>query len=343
MAAWRDPFGGVGDQENLFAGEGGPRVPGAGAMFERFVMPPFSVLNANGGEWRKRKARWLGLGFEGAAGRKDDLCFSGWDASRPEYSWIGGLTNTSVFDPVLCELSYRWFCPAGGTVLDPFSGGVTRGLVAAALGLDYVGVDIRDEQVEENLLQWCAIGAPDWGCPVWVVGDGSHPAEAASGEYDFLYTCPPYWNLEHYSDDPADLSNMGWAEFGERYTAGIVEACGLLCPDRFAAYVVGEVRDPDLRGCYRSLLALTVAAFAEAGCGLYNEAVFVAATGSLPVRASRTFSVSRKLGNQHQFLLVFVKGDPKRAHAACGEVAAFDYDEVPKELVQTKTALKEWA
>src|SRR6185503_17594097 len=25
--------------------------------------------------------------------------------------------GTSIFDPVLCELAYRWFCPPGGTVL----------------------------------------------------------------------------------------------------------------------------------------------------------------------------------------------------------------------------------
>ena len=32
------------------------------------------------------------------------------------------VSGTSIFDPVLCELVYRWFCPAGGAVLDPFAG-----------------------------------------------------------------------------------------------------------------------------------------------------------------------------------------------------------------------------
>lgn len=26
-------------------------------------------------------------------------------------------SGTSIFDPVLCEIAYRWFCPPGGTVL----------------------------------------------------------------------------------------------------------------------------------------------------------------------------------------------------------------------------------
>ncbi|MFT7593218.1 MAG: hypothetical protein ACI8R4_000531 [Paracoccaceae bacterium] len=36
-------------------------------------------------------------------------------------------SGTSIFDPVLCEIAYRWFCPQGGTVLDPFAGGSVRG------------------------------------------------------------------------------------------------------------------------------------------------------------------------------------------------------------------------
>ena len=40
-------------------------------------------------------------------------------------------SGTSVFDPVLCEVAYRWFSPPGGHVLDPFAGGSVRGILAA--------------------------------------------------------------------------------------------------------------------------------------------------------------------------------------------------------------------
>jgi DNA modification methylase len=49
----------------------------------------------------------------------------------------------------LCEIAYRWFCPPGGTVLDPFAGGSVRGIVAAKLGRRYFGVDLRAEQVAD--------------------------------------------------------------------------------------------------------------------------------------------------------------------------------------------------
>ena len=58
--------------------------------------------------------------------------------------------GTSIFDPVLCELIYRWFAPKAGVVLDPFAGGSVRGIVAARLGLTYVGIDLRAEQVAAN-------------------------------------------------------------------------------------------------------------------------------------------------------------------------------------------------
>ena len=43
-------------------------------------------------------------------------------------------SGTSIFDPVLCEIAYRWFCPPDGMVLDPFAGGSVRGIVASRLG-----------------------------------------------------------------------------------------------------------------------------------------------------------------------------------------------------------------
>ena len=57
---------------------------------------------------------------------------------------------TSIFDHVLCEMVYRWFCPPGGAVLDPFAGGSVRGIIAVKLGRSYTGVDLRAEQTEAN-------------------------------------------------------------------------------------------------------------------------------------------------------------------------------------------------
>ena len=226
-------------------------------------------------------------------------------------------SGTSIFDPVLCELSYRWFCPPGGVVLDPFAGGSVRGIVASVLGRQYVGVDLRPEQIEANRDQAERIcGDP---MPAWHVGD-SRGIDQIVGEVeaDLIFSCPPYVDLEVYSDDPQDLSTLAFSDFCVAYREIIAKSCALLKPDRFACFVVGEVRDK--RGAYYGFVPETIAAFRDAGLSYYNEAILLTAAGSLPIRAGKQFAASRKLGKTHQNVLVFCKGDPRKATEACGEV-----------------------
>ncbi len=228
-------------------------------------------------------------------------------------------TGTSIFDPVLTELCYRWFCPPDGTILDPFSGGSVRGIVASKLGRRYVGIDLSQRQIEANREQATEICAGDRCPPEWRVGDSTGIAElAADVDADMVFSCPPYADLEVYSDDPRDLSTMPYSRFVDMYRAVIAGACARLKPDRFACFVVGDVRGDD--GYFYGFPMDTVAAFRDAGCRLYNSAVLVTATGSLPIRAGRAFAASRKLGRTHQEVLFFCKGDWKRAATACGEV-----------------------
>jgi hypothetical protein len=230
-------------------------------------------------------------------------------------------TGTSIFDPVLCELAYRWFCPPGGLVLDPFAGGSVRGIVAAKCGRRYIGVDLSERQVAANREQAWAIC--DGGeIPVWVCGDAANLASGIDCAADFVFSCPPYGDLEVYSDNPADLSTMAHDAFMAAYRKIIAAAVGKLKEDRFACFVVGHYRDK--QGFYWNFPGETVAAFELAGAGLYNEAICVTAAGSLPIRAGKQFSSSRKLGKTHQNVLVFCKGDPRKATEACGPVEIDD-------------------
>lgn len=231
--------------------------------------------------------------------------------------------STSIFDPVLCELVYRWFCPPRGVVLDPFAGGSVRGIVAAKLGLDYVGIDLRPEQVQANGEQALEIFGDEGCSATWICGDSSEvllSREAIGWEdgVDLVFSCPPYADLEVYSNDPRDLSNMDYRKFRSVYAEIIEGACYHLKDDRFAVFVVGDARGKD--GCYYGFPWHTVEAFQAAGLKLYNEAVLVTPAGSLPARARKGFEASRKLGKSHQNVFVFVKGDPVKATQAIGTV-----------------------
>lgn len=247
-----------------------------------------------------------GLTWVGGSRHHDELD----DTSRKILAASGA--GTSIFDPTLCELLYRWFCPLGGVALDPFAGGSVRGLVASCMGRHYTGIELRAEQVAANKEQISIAAGPP---PVWICGDSVGLSALLPGDFaaDFLISCPPYADLEVYSDDPRDLSTMAYPDFDRAHRAIISAACGFLKQDSFAAWVVGDARGKD--GCFYGIAGDTVAAFRNAGLKLYNEAVLVTAAGSLPIRAGAQFKASRKLGRTHQNILVFVKGNPKKATA----------------------------
>jgi DNA modification methylase len=231
--------------------------------------------------------------------------------------------GTSIFDPVLTELCYRWFSPPDGLLLDPFAGGSVRGIVASRLGRAYTGIELRPEQIAANRQQAQTLCTDPM--PRWIEGDSQNIEKLAGDRrYDMIFSCPPYADLEVYSDDPRDLSTMSYEAFRSAYRNIIQGAVALLKPDRFAAFVVGDVRGKD--GFYYGFPWHTVEAFEAAGARLYNEVIFVPPVGSLPVRAGRQFERSRKLGKAHQNLFVFCNGDPAKATAAIGPVDFGDDD-----------------
>lgn len=227
-------------------------------------------------------------------------------------------SGTSIFDPVLCELVYRWFCPAAGSILDPFAGGSVRGIIASELGRDYTGIDLRPEQVAANIKQGESICTGIQ--PRWIIGDSTNVAELVDpgSKFDLVFSCPPYADLERYSDDPADLSTMTYDAFIAAYRVIIHDCVALLRDNRFACFVVGDIRDK--KGFYRNFVSDTINAFEDAGALLYNEAILVTQVGSLPIRIGKQFGRYRKLGKTHQNVLVFYKGDIKAIPDEFGEV-----------------------
>ena len=298
-----------------------------GNLAERFGIAPFSVFNAREGWWQDRKSAWLALGMQSELGRGDNLLRSSDTVKMPARANaktfgtdgnISEATGTSIFDPVLCEIAYRWFCPPMGQVLDPFAGGSVRGLVAGRLGRLYTGIDLSASQVEANDAQGAAICPQN--PPRYITSDSTEMDNVLPEDFqaDFVFSCPPYFDLEIYSDNPKDLSHMDYGEFLTAYRTIIAKACARLRNDRFACFVVGEVRDK--HGAYRNFVGDTIQAFLDAGLQYYNEAILITMVGSLPLRVGKQFTGSRKLGKTHQNVLVFVKGSGNKAAEAIGEI-----------------------
>ena len=278
---------------------------------ERFIVPPFSVLDTRQGYWRERKKAWKSLGIRSEVGRKDNLLHM---SSRIRDEGL----STSIFDPVLCELMYKWFCPEAGFIYDPFAGGSVRGIVAEKTGYKYFGIDLRPEQIEANEINAKKLGVS----PKWVCDDSKNAGKYLKDEtQDMIFSCPPYGDLEVYSDDPRDISNMEYSDFQKAYAEIIRTACRKLKNDRFAVFVVGDIRDK--KGFYRNFIDYTTKCFNDCGLLKYNELILLG-FGSVALRAGKIFSSFRKVCKAHQNVLVFYKGDPKKIKDNYGEIEIDD-------------------
>lgn len=277
------------------------------ALLKKYIIPPFSIFDSKQGYWQDRKRAWHEKIEDSGAGRSDTLLGEGLKALAI-ISQSGNLTGTSIFDPVLAEVCYRWWNIEGGSILDPFAGGNTRGIVASMLGYDYHGVDLSEKQVDENRKQAEKLGVS----PTWYVGNSLNVKKIVpKKKYDLIFSCPPYYDLEIYTDNKEDLSNLeSYDAFLKDYKQIIKNSVDLLADDRFAVFVVGDIRDKD--GYYRGFVNDTIRAFEEAGAHFYNDIILANAIATAALRASQVFNSYKKVVKIHQNVLVFYKGDPKK-------------------------------
>ena len=69
----------------------------------------------------------------------------------------------SIMPAELVEFCLRYYCPDGGTYIDPFAGQGVRAQVSALLGYEYTGTDLTEEFVvyTERVLERLAAASPE--------------------------------------------------------------------------------------------------------------------------------------------------------------------------------------
>lgn len=278
-------------------------------LHERYIVPPFSVINTHQPYVKSRFKFWESLGLCAESGRAEQLAYDNRRMNKRRKKKING---TSVFNPVLCEVLYKWFTIPNSRVLDPFAGGVVRGAMASILGHSYVGYDISESQVDANIETYQTIqnkvNFEDH--TKWICEDAKKIRDLEENEsYDFVITCPPYFDLEHYTDNENDLSNSGsYFKFIEAY-ADILEGCvEKLKEDSFFAIVVGEIRNRKTTEYY-GFVPDTITILKATGMHYYNEIILYNETGNLAITSGNYLDISRKVGKQHQNVLIFYKGN----------------------------------
>lgn len=214
----------------------------------------------------------------------------------------------SVFPIPLMEwIILRFGGEPGTKILDAFAGGPPRAIASAIMGYEYHGVEIRQQQIDENL------GVIE---ALHLKGANYHLGDARTMDlllykdhaesFDAAITCPPYFDLEVYSDDPKDISGFKtYREFNAAMACAAFAHWPLMKPGAFVCIVVGNIRDKrtseliDFRGD-------TINNFREAGFFFHQDIILKKNFASAAKRASNAWK-GKKLVPTHEYLLVFRK------------------------------------
>jgi len=283
-----------------------------GILFNKYIVPPYSILDTRQGYWQERKKEWKALLYkyvdegatrEGVQQHGDSYPTSGRNVRTSQYVPSANTGGASIFDPVLAEIINLWFGFDGCKTFDPFAGG-TFGFVSSYLGNKFTGIELRQEQTDVNNL--CI---SDYNQSKYICDDGMNiDKHLEPNSQDLLFSCPPYFNLEVYSDKENDASNVDtYEDFLEIMETAFTKSINILKDNRFAVVVVGNIRDK--KGHYIRLCDDIKDIFEKNGMPMYNEMIVIEALGSQSLRADRTMN-NRKVAKAHQNALVFYKGNP---------------------------------
>lgn len=303
-------------------------------LSERFIINPVSILDTRQGIWQDRKKYWKELINDNGESRKNTLRKS--KSSTPQYyhhkniierklgekisntefedyyfddiyknSNKGILSGSSILDPVLSELVNLWFGLPNCKAFDCFAGDSVFGYVSSYLGNSFTGIELRKEQTDLNNERIKGFNSK------YICDDGQNVSNhIAENTQDLLFSCPPYFNLEVYSDLQNDASNQKeYKDFLSILENAFSRSIKCLKNNRFAVITVGDIRDKN--GFYYRLIDDIKDIFKRNDVLLYNELILIEVIGNLAMRVNKLME-NRKIGKCHQNILVFYKGDPKQ-------------------------------
>jgi len=283
-----------------------------------------NVWNSVKGDWLRLKAEWREridaagsrMGVANAAFATREGCWQGEQgmanvvtkdptkAGKEEGRAHNG--NASVLDPVACEVIARFFMPKNGRrVYNPFGGGVQFGYISGACGYEYVASEIRQNQCDANN-KICS----EFPYVKWVKSDSS--TYAPEGMFDLVFTCPPYYKVEHYEDydgaaPEGEINSLPTYEaFRDVLFAGYKKAIEHLNDNCFFVVMTGDSRDK--HGAYYCSESETELFFKANGLSVYNKIVYLESEFTRLAHAKKTLH-TRKFPKREQKIIVAYKGN----------------------------------
>ena len=211
--------------------------------------------------------------------------------------WVkvgGGNRALSKFNSENCKNIINFFTSKGDIILDPFAGR-TRAIISNHLGRKYVGFELTEKYFPQTI-----------GEDLRVYNDDS----ANMGKWldyldyaDLVFTCPPYWDMEKYSDNPRDLSTFKtYDDFLEGCNRRLEIASSYLKENGFLIVVLMDFRN---KGVFHSWHTDTIEYFhSNTDFKLYDTILWEMSPAKRHPLYPQAL-LNRRMLNTHEYCLVF--------------------------------------
>jgi len=235
-----------------------------------------------------------------------------------------------VFPPEIPYRLIRMFSFVGETVLDPFSGMATTGIVAMKTNRSYVGFETNKEYHTESLKRLGetaeieGINNPNFvvhnssSCDMSLIQDSS---------VGIVVTSPPYWNKADYGDYK---ENIGGYEFYDDFLRDLkkvfLECYRILMPGRKLCVVTANVNQNTKE---YGLLTIPLATdmtkvMQDSGFVLINQIIWNkdgtggrwgSANSQRPIFGSYPYPPNFLFKNVNEYIIIVQKPDPKKKNS----------------------------
>jgi DNA modification methylase len=280
------------------------------AMIKKFGFIPMSIIKLNRGGFHKSLFHYAGeAGIANVRNNRIKVNRDNKKRAEDAASNRVGVGNQeraglSIMPAELVEFFIKYYARPGYNYLDPFMGQGVQMQVAKAMGLHYYGYDLS----EEFFAYIAAVrGKIDDGSTTIQItqGDSRTPDAIPDNCGDFSFHSPPYWDIEYYGDEAAQL---GYQNTYPEFLDGMEQVARAWLPKfKPGAWHIVNVNDIRRGGKFYPYHADTIALFCRAGWELHDTWIIEGLVGGLPKAFGVDFNRKRIAPKVHEYALVFRK------------------------------------
>ena len=237
------------------------------------------------------------------AEKQKRLAEAGYKSSgSPSGREIGrGTLAASIMPAHLVAFFIKYYAAPGQVYLDPFMGQGVRMQVAHALKLDYYGYDASEEFF--NYIESIRPLIDDQTTQIKTyLGDSRTPDQIPDQIGDFSFHSPPYWDLEDYGDEDAQLGKQSYPDFIDSMH-DIARAW--LPKFKSGAWHIVNVGDFRKNGQFYSYHSDTIDAFKRAGWVHHDTWILDQVVSGMAKAFAVSFNLKRMAPRSHEYALVF--------------------------------------